>query len=83
MHLKNDQDPTASMQFHRVKKDEKIHEIATRFGTTDKQLQPSNGISRNKKLTLGQKIVVPQAMGEMLTVISLTVKHPLLLVLRT
>ena len=62
--LETYQDPKVSWQFYRVKKDENIHEIATRFGTTVKQLQAINGISRNKNLTLGQKILVPQAIGE-------------------
>ncbi len=53
-------DPRISWQFYRVKKGEKINEIATRYETTVKQLQTINGIARNKNLTLGQKILVPQ-----------------------
>ncbi|WP_293008386.1 LysM peptidoglycan-binding domain-containing protein [Nitrosomonas sp.] len=57
-------DPRISWQFYRVKKGEKISEIATRHETTVKQLQVINGIARNKNLTLGQKILVPQIVAE-------------------
>jgi membrane-bound lytic murein transglycosylase D len=57
-------DPRISWQFYRVKKGEKISEIATRHETTVKQLQIINGIARNKNLTLGQKILVPQVVAE-------------------
>jgi membrane-bound lytic murein transglycosylase D len=58
--LETYQDPRISWQFYRVKKGEKISEIATRHETTVKQLQTINGIARNRNLTLGQKILVPQ-----------------------
>lgn len=59
--LETFQDPRVSWQMYHVRKGEKINEIAARHGTTVKQLQTINGIARNKNLTLGQKILVPQA----------------------
>lgn len=58
------QDPRFSWQIYHAKKGEKINDIAVRYGTTVKQLQAINGISRNKNLTFGQKILVPQLVGE-------------------
>nr|WP_295623620.1 LysM peptidoglycan-binding domain-containing protein [uncultured Nitrosomonas sp.] len=57
-------DPRISWQFYRVKKGEKISEIAARHETTVRQLQAINGIARNKNITLGQKILVPQIVAE-------------------
>ncbi|SFE08850.1 LysM peptidoglycan-binding domain-containing protein [Nitrosomonas sp. Nm166] len=62
--LETYQDPRISWKFYHVKKGENINEIAARYSTTVKQLQAINGISRNKNLTLGQKILVPQAVAE-------------------
>ncbi|PSJ18846.1 LysM peptidoglycan-binding domain-containing protein [Nitrosomonas supralitoralis] len=58
--LETYQDPRISWQFYRVKKGEKINDIAVRHETSVKQLQTINGIARNKNLTLGQKILVPE-----------------------
>ncbi|MBX3617803.1 MAG: transglycosylase SLT domain-containing protein [Nitrosomonas sp.] len=57
------QDPRFSWQIYHVKKGEKINDIAIRHETTVKQLQAINGIARNKNLTFGQKILVPQLIG--------------------
>ena len=62
--LETYQDPRISWHIYEIKKDENIREIAARHSTTVKQLQTINGISRNKNLTLGQKILVPQALRE-------------------
>lgn len=62
--LETYQDPRISWKFYQVKKGENINEIAARYSTTVKQLQAINGISRSKNLTLGQKILVPQAVAE-------------------
>ncbi len=65
--LETYQDPQVSWQMYHVKKDESISEIAARHNTTVKQLKTINGIARNKNLTLGQKILVPQAIAEDIT----------------
>ena len=57
-------DPRVTWQIYHVKKNENINEIATRFQTTVKQLKAINGISRDRNLTLGQKILVPQVSTE-------------------
>lgn len=57
-------DPRVTWQIYHVKKSENINEIAARFQTTVKQLKAINGISRNRNLTLGQKILVPQVSAE-------------------
>ena len=62
--LETYQDPRVSWQVYHVRKGENINEIAVRHRTTVKQLQTINGIARNKNLTLGQKILVPQAVAE-------------------
>ncbi len=62
--LETYQDPRVSWQIYHVKKDDSISEIAARHNTTVKQLKTINGIARNKNLTLGQKILVPQAIAE-------------------
>ena len=62
--LETYQDPRVSWQIYHVKKGENINEIAARHDTTVKQLQTINGIARNRNLTLGQKILVPQVVTE-------------------
>ena len=62
--LETYQDPRVSWQLYHVKKGENINEIAARHHTTVRQLQTINGIARNKNLTLGQKILIPQIMAE-------------------
>ncbi len=62
--LETFQDPRVSWQIYHVKKGENINEIARQYRTTVKQLQAINGIARNKNLTLGQKILVPQMVTE-------------------
>lgn len=62
--LETYQDPRFSWQIYHVKKGEKINDVAVRHGTTVKQLQAINGIARNKNLTFGQKILVPQLVAE-------------------
>jgi len=62
--LETYQDPRVSWHIYHVKKGENIKGIAARHRTTVKQLQAINGIARNKNLTLGQKILVPQTMME-------------------
>ena len=57
--LETFQDPRFTWRFYQVKKGEKIKDIAARHGTTIRQLQAINGITRNKNLVLGQKILVP------------------------
>ena len=66
--LETYQDPRVSWQMYHVQKDESIREIAERYNTTVKQLKTINGIARNKNLTLGQKILVPQAVIENIAV---------------
>ena len=62
--LETYQEPRVSWQIYHVKKGENINEIAARHDTTVKQLQTINGIARNRNLTLGQKILVPQVVTE-------------------
>lgn len=62
--LETYQDPRISWRIYHVKKGENINKIATRHSTTVKQLQTINGIGRNKNLTLGQMILVPQIVAE-------------------